>query len=67
MSNIIDYLDDGFDDEEEMETEDPPPGDRTVDIQTSESELEDHGDDIEEDSSTRFIQRSSSQAQSPIR
>ena len=51
MSNIIDYLDDGFDDKEQMETEDPPPGDQTVDIQTSESELEDHGDYIEEDSS----------------
>ena len=51
MSNIIDYLEDGFDNDEEMETDDPPAEGRIVDIQTSESELEDLGDEIEEDSS----------------
>ena len=51
MSNIIDYLDDDFDREVEMETDDPPVGDQTVDIQTSESEQEDLGDELEEDSS----------------
>ena len=63
MSNIIDYLDDNFDREVEMETDDPPAGDRTMDIQTSESEQEDLGDEIEEDFlCTRLIQRSSCQA-----
>ena len=51
MSNIIDYLEDGFDNDEEMETDDPPVEGRIVDIQSSESELEDLGDEIEEDSS----------------
>ena len=51
MSNIIDYLDDDFDVEVEMETDDPSPGKCTVDIQTSESEQEDHGDEIGDDSS----------------
>ena len=51
MSNIINFLDDDFDREEAMDTGDPPVGDRTVDIQTSESEREDLGDELEEDSS----------------
>ena len=66
MSNIIDFLDDGFDDEE-METDEVPKGNRTVDIQTSESKQGDLGDEIR----GRFlcpllIQRSPCQAQSPI-
>ena len=51
MSNIINFLDDDFDREEEMDTDDPPQGNRTVDIQTSESEREDLGHEIEEVSS----------------
>ena len=51
MSNIIDFLDDNFDVEVEMETDEAPKGKCTVDIQTSESEQEDHGDEIGDDSS----------------
>ena len=47
MANIIDYLSDGLY-EEDMDTE-PPRG--IVDIPYSESEVENHGDDDERDSS----------------
>ena len=51
MANIIDYLSDGLY-EEEMDTEPPPRrGRRIVDIPSSESEVGDHGDEHEKDSS----------------
>ena len=64
MANIIDYLSDGLY-EEDMDTE-PPRG--IVDIPSSESEVENFGDDDERDSSfSRVIQRFQPRANCSIR
>ena len=50
MANIIEYLSDGIYENEDMDTE-PPHRGGIVDIPSSESEVEDHGDDVGGDSS----------------